>query len=150
MAGQPLFSMVVTAGIRQHRTQADLGADDWIRLSATQYLTKLDLWLNDAAGWPAVLFVEVCQDGAAVAAATEAPLWWGRVYRDDAGLLVAHGPQIAYPKNEFTWFQPLEATQMDIQFRRDTPYPTGTIYKPPAGQNFAWIAEYFPYSISQS
>lgn len=146
MPSQPLFSMVVTAGITSHKTQADLGADNWIRIADTQFLTKLNVWLADS-GWPEPLFIEVCRDGSLVATQTEAPLWWSRVYRDDVQNM-SLGRHIAHPRNEFEWAQPLEATQMDIQFRQDSPYPTGTVYKPT--ENFAFIVEYFPVSLAAS
>jgi len=151
MANQPLFSMVITAGSRVLRSQADQGSDNWIRLTNIVYVTKVNAWLKDDADWPdsggtpLPLFLELCRDGAAVAAQTESPLWWMRVYQDDS---TQTGREAQFPKNVENFFQPLEcSSQLDVQFRHTAPYPGGTIFKP-TDVEWTWMLEYFPLTWS--
>lgn len=127
MPSQPLFSLLVTAGLTNLLRETNyMTGKDFIRLQNIHFLSKVWAWLDDAA-WPAdPLFLEFCADGDAVAAQTQPPLWTMRVQHDDA---LKTDMIEKLPVNREEWYQPIEDGQLDIQFRHTKPYPGGTIYK---------------------
>lgn len=136
--GQPLFSLLVTAGktIWQNQTHF-VPTKNYIRIPSIRFISAIEVYIAEQS-WDRV-FLEGwlnAEDGAAQ------PLWSFPVYCARAA---ATDLREKNPTNRFLLFQPIEAGQIDLQFRQAGAYSNGTVFKP---TTFSLWVEHYPYTIS--
>lgn len=129
--GQPVFSIVQTAGVRKILTAADFNAVSpfYASVSFVQLLTKIEVNYDAPTPGPHWLIISPDRTQTAIAVPTAEPLWIMQVYPNNQA-----SPANTFPvlPNRESWFQPLACSQVDLYFQ-STRYPgIGGLFKPSA------------------
>lgn len=135
---QPLFSLLVTAGKTIWRNQTHfVSAENYIRLQNIRFISAIEVYIAEQT-WDRV-FLEGWLDAEDTSAA---PLWAFPVHCARAA---ATDLREKNPVNRLLMFQPIEAGQIDLQFRQGGAYNNGTVFKP---TTFSLWVEHYPFTIS--
>lgn len=143
-AGQPIFSIVMTAGIREILTLADFNVSTpfYAHLSNVEYLTMVEVSYDyTATAGPHELVISPDYTKTAIGSPTADPLWCTQVFARNQ----TPPTGIAFNGvNRLIFNQPLQASAIDFYFQTAV-FPGAGYFRPTAVR---MCVEYYPSRLT--
>jgi hypothetical protein len=121
---QPAKTLIVTAGRTgiKNLTKKESGKNFWA-FHHLEFLSRVSVILLDGEPYPELMYLEITDDGDQTEAGTRDPLWTYHVEQTESAT--------KENDNDKIFEVPLEtAAVVHLQFRKDAPYPDGTVFVP--------------------
>src|SRR5262245_31241038 len=137
--GQPVFSVVMTAGVRKVLTLADFGVVSpfYVNIPNVSLVTKVTIDYDASSIGPHYFVISPDQSQTAIPVPTAEPLWTEPVWPTNQAPLPGQTPTLP---NVINFWQPLYATQLDLYFQTSR-YPNNTFFLP---DDLCICVEYYP------